>query len=606
MSSALLKEFIAGLLTILLPCILPLVPIVLGVSIADRNRLRPLVTIGGMVISFVGSTFLLQVVLSQFVTLADIIHIATYQILFLFGIGFLFHTQRTQVILAFFSGFFFWRYDISAVIVAGMAGACAMTIGSMVATRIQQLGTDIQTTARTRFGAQSLLTALIVGLTLGLVWVPCAGPLLSYALAQVRDEPNIRALLLLSAYGIGAGLPLLLIGYGGQAAIHSVRTLSKYSGLIKQTAGVLLILSAIGLSFDISTKLQLWFADHTSFGSVGTNIEESLFGQQSSTPTPVASAGTSDQTAVELNNYGPAPEFAGLGPWHNSQPLTLASLRGKVVLVDFWTYSCINCIRTLPYIEGYWEKYKDKPFVIIGVHTPEFTFEKDEKNVAGAIQEHGLKYPIAQDNDYDTWNAFQNKYWPAKYLIDAQGNIRYVHFGEGNYEQTDAAIAALLKEMGVTAQAGLPMSSASDDVTSGPVSPETYVGARMWSSFANATGGPSSDGVAYTVPSNIPLDHYALGGTWQLSDDTESQVLQSDTGTIAMHFQGGEINLVLGLADGAEPAQIKVSVDGEATKSLTIDSHDLYNLYKGKYGDHTITLRVQGKGVEAYAFTFGG
>ncbi len=193
------------------------------------------------------------------------------------------------------------------------------------------------------------------------------------------------------------------------------------------------------------------------------------------------SAGTRSSPALpHLPRLGPAPEFAGLAPWYNSPPLTLASLRGKVVLVDFWTYSCINCVHTLPHVEASWTRYQKAPFVLLGIHTPEFVFEKSPQNVAAAIQRHGLTYPIAQDNDYATWNAFGNRYWPAKYLIDGEGIIRYTHFGEGGYEATDLAIRSLLAELGRRPSGP----GVGGDAPAAPArdrSPETYLGVRGWS-----------------------------------------------------------------------------------------------------------------------------
>ncbi len=301
-----------------------------------------------------------------------------------------------------------------------------------------------------------------------------------------------------------------------------------------------------------------------------------------------------------------APEFAGLGPWHNSEPFTLASLKGKVVLVDFWTYSCINCIRTLPYVQGYHEKYKDTgKFVLIGVHSPEFTFEKSEANVAMAIREHGLTYPVAQDNAFATWGAFANRYWPAKYLIDANGVIRYEHFGEGEYEETDRAIASLLQEAGVDLSTiGHTEVSAPSSGRRGVVTAETYLSSRSWPAFGNSAGEPGPETHTYAIPKTLLQDKYYLGGDWKLVND-EAEQLVSEAGEIRMKFTGGEINLVLGLAEGAAPVQATVTVDGKPGSSFTIDHHDLYQLFKGEYGVHEVTLSLKGRGVEAFAFTFG-
>ncbi len=599
-----LTLFAAGVLTILLPCILPLVPIVLGVSVAGKHKARPLVTVTGMVVSFVVFTFLLQVVLRQLVHLAVIMRIATYYALFLFGICFLFSRTYVQIALAALGALpLFWGQGWPALVVSPLLGVAAVALGGRVATRIQQLGADAQQSVRKGLGAESLLSALVVGLTLGLVWVPCAGPALGFALTLVRDEPGPRALLALSAYAIGAAMPLLLIGYGGQSMVRSARWLNRYSGRIKQVSGALLVLSAAALQYNVFTNAQTWLADRTGFGNLGSRIEGRLFSKAMAAPmSPQTSAPLPGEHLPKLPKLGPAPEFAGLGPWYNSAPLTLAGLRGKVVLVDFWTYSCINCLRTLPHMRELWAKYHDQPFVIVGVHAPEFAFEKSPANVADAIKRHGLDYPIAQDNDFGTWKAFGNHYWPAKYLIDAQGVLRYTHFGEGGDEATDAAIRSLLAEIGHTT--GGAMRAERAETPDLPMSPETYLGPRGWTAFANRAGAPDARQHLYMAPANVAADHFALVGDWQLLGD-ERQVLRSDTGEIRYHALASQVNLVLGVESGSGPIVAEVSVDGKPTKRLTVDRHDLYNLFTGPYGQHEITLKVRGKNLAAYAFTFG-
>jgi cytochrome c biogenesis protein CcdA/thiol-disulfide isomerase/thioredoxin len=594
-----LTLFTAGMLTILLPCILPLLPIVLGVSVSGQSKWRPLGTILGMVTSFVGFTFLLQVALSQFVALADILQIGTYQVLFLFGIAFAIHRAPLQLILAALSGLFFFDKGPIAVVIAALFGVAALHFGGMAASRIQQLGSNLQQGARGRFGSSPFVSAFLIGLTLGLVWVPCAGPALGFALALVRDQPGLQAFTYLLAYALGTAVPLLIVGYGGQWAVHSVRSVSAYSGRIKQVAGVILLITALALRYGWLTQLQTYLVQNTSYGTFANTLEQKFFqpddGNSSSVPTD----------AMNLPKITRAPEFAGLGTWHNSEPLTMAGLKGKVVLVDFWTYSCINCIRTLPHIQGYWEKYKDKPFVLVGVHTPEFTFEKDDQNVADAIKRHGLTYPIAQDNDFGTWSAFANRYWPAKYLIDAQGYIRYTHFGEGGYEETDNAIAALLKEAGADVST-MPAVSVPDKPTTlgRGMSPETYLGARSWPALGNAQGEPTEDVITYKAPDALKLHTYYLDGDWELVDG-EYQLLTSEKGEIRMRFLGAEANLVLGLEDGAKPVQAEVLIDGKHSADIVIDRHDLFNLYTGPYGEHDMVLKLKGHGVQGFAFTFG-
>ncbi len=599
MASLIATLFLAGVLTILLPCILPLIPIVLGVSIADRDKIRPLAIVAGMTVSFVGFTFVLQVFLNQFAELADYLRIATYYVLLLFGFGFFFEKRAPRFAGAVIGSLFFLGKGWTAVACAAILGCVATEIGGTVASRIQQLGADIQQTTRTKLGSHAFLSPFLMGLTLGLVWVPCAGPALGFALALVREQPGITALFLLGVYALGSAIPLLLIGYGGQAAVHSVRVLSKYSETVKKISGVLLILSAIGFQLNFFTDLQTWIAGNTGYGAFANRLEESFFG----------GAPTNEESPRDgaLPILGRAPfSFVNPGTWHNTEPLKLEDLRGKVVLIDFWTYSCINCIRTLPHIQGYWEKYKDSPFVLVGVHTPEFVFEKNDANVAAAIKKYGLTYPVVQDNDFGTWNAFRNRYWPAKYLIDTEGNVRYVHFGEGGYDETDAAIAALLKEIGVEMPSSLSSISSIDSIPSdtGPVTPETYLHSRSWQSFGNRKGGPTAVQTDYVLPEKMETDSYYLGGTWQLVDD-ERQVLRSDKGSVGIRALAGEVNLVLGPETEGTSVNADVFVDGEKTKTLTIDHHDLYELYKGEYGEHDVVVTFAKKGIAGYAYTFG-
>ena len=622
--------FLAGLLTIFLPCILPLLPIVLGLSVSGRHPLRPLVTVSGMVLSFVAFTMIFLTILNTFVLLAELIRVSTHYALLLFGAGFLTDRRSLHYLIAIGGGFFYLAWGAAAVLLAALFGIVALELGGIIASKIQQIGANVQNEARGKFGNESLLTAFIIGLTLGLVWVPCAGPALAFALTVIREEPGVYSAFLLSSYAVGTAIPLLLVGYGGQYAVHTVHSLAKYTNFVKRIAGVLLMLTAIGLQYRFFESAQLWLLEHTPLGAWEARLEErfvpldaidAILGDQSRTPPP--SVRTPD-----LPKLARAPEFQGLGPWHNlpagrqgSEPFTLESLRGKVVLVDFWTYSCINCIRTLPHMQRLWEKYglgtlaphrttegsSGAGFVLLGVHTPEFAFEKLESNVKDAIRRHGLTYPIAQDNDYGTWRAFANRYWPAKYLIDAEGYIRYTHFGEGAYEETDEAIESLLSEMGVdmSGHEGSERSEGNEAVDRRrDLTPETYLGERSWPALGNGARSPTDEVVIYEAPEELALHKYYLVGEWQLRD-RERQVLLSSEGEIRMKFLGAEMNLVLGLEEGAKSIEADVEVDGEQSKTITIDKNDLFNLFTGEYGEHEMILRIHGAGVAGYAFTFG-
>lgn len=583
--------FLAGILTIFLPCILPLVPIVLGVSIAGRSRWRPLATVGGMVVSFVSFTFLLQVALMQFVTLAALVQTATYASLVLFAAGFLTERRWLQWLFAALGASFFlsdgWAFAAGAFVM----GVTLLEIGGWLAPRLQQIGADAQDATR-RVQGDNLVTSFVVGLTLGLVWVPCAGPALGLALALVREQPDLTAFAALTAYALGAAVPLLLVGYGGQLAVGTVYRFTKYTGTLKRVAGVLLLLTAIALRWNLFSEPQLWLAG-TRPAEIAQRLEDSLFPGQA--PTIPNADGV-------LPDLGPAPAFIKLGPWHNSQPLKPSDLAGKVVLVDFWTYSCINCLRTLPTLEAYWERFKAGPFVIVGVHTPEFAFEQDASNVADAVERLGIEYPVAQDNTYGTWRAFSNHYWPAKYLIDATGRIRYQHFGEGNEQETADAIQSLLLEAGYSFESAPGKPEVAPERR--PTTPETYLGIRGWSSLANGGLLPTDEPTDYVAPDDLPLNMVALDGRWELKQD-ERQVLDSGTGSLRIRALAAEVNLVLGPEREGDEIPAEVRVDGGEPKPLLVDRSDMFRLFQGDYGEHDVLITFFKPGVAAYAYTFG-
>jgi cytochrome c biogenesis protein CcdA/thiol-disulfide isomerase/thioredoxin len=566
-------------------------------------------------------TFALHFLLTAFPYAADVFRTGTFAVLLLFGVGFLTASRYLRLVGAMGAALFFLDNGIIAVMVAAAASIAVTEAAGWVSVRIQQTGTDVQLAARGTFGADSPLTALFIGLTLGLIWVPCAGPALGFAFALVRDEPGLRAAGLLASYALGTAVPLLAIGYGGQRAVRSVRFLSNYTGLVKRVAGVLLIGTAILLQMRAFERLQVWFVDNTPFGDLGTRLEEMIVG--GAFVPPPASGAVLPTPGMKLPKIIRAPEWMLIaqGPWHNGTALTAEDLKGKVVLIDFWTYSCINCIRTLPYIEGYWQKYGstrlttgENAFMVIGVHTPEFAFEGVPENVQEAIERHKLTYPTVQDNDYAVWGSFANRYWPAKYLIDAEGYVRYTHFGEGDYEETDEAIASLLQEIGVDT-AGMPIMVDPEVSARRDQTPETYLGERSWPALQNAQGDPTTDVVTYGAPAALQLNRYALVGDWQLGEG-ERQVLRSTTGEIRMKWQGGEINLVMGLEDpasspdsavagGVQSVEAEAWIDGVMAKKFLIDRDNLFTLYDGEYGEHDLVLKISGKGAEAYAFTFG-
>lgn len=313
-----------------------------------------------------------------------------------------------------------------------------------------------------------------------------------------------------------------------------------------------------------------------------------------------------------------APEFVGIERWINSEPLTMESLRGKVVLVDFWTYTCINCIRTLPHLVGWDKNYRDKGLVIVGVHTPEFTFEEKYENVVMATQKYGIKYPVAQDNDYATWKAYQNRFWPHKYLIDKDGVIRYDHIGEGAYDETEEKIRELLTELGQKVESV--SSSLPDETPTRKQTPELYLGYEFalprGQNLGNSGGFQKGMTSSYALPENIKPDTLYIEGVWESASDHLRTA--SDGATMVLEFTGEAVNIV---ADAlGQPVMMDVLMNGQPVSQeqagddvviengnarVTIDEPRLYNVIKGRYGKYTLRLVIHGKEVTAHAFTFG-
>jgi thiol-disulfide isomerase/thioredoxin len=326
--------------------------------------------------------------------------------------------------------------------------------------------------------------------------------------------------------------------------------------------------------------------------------------------------------AGALPVQGMMPPLDGATEWINSEPLTAEALRGKVVVVDFWTYSCINCLRALPFVKAWYEKYRDQGLVVIGIHSPEFAFEKDLRNVRREVKDLGVTYPVAVDNDYKLWRAFGNQYWPAHYFIDAKGNIRHTHFGEGEYDASERVIQQLLVEAGKAnaAAAGLVSADgegaalASNDAD--VLSPETYVGHSRADNFASPGGQVPDEAHAYTLPPKMSLNEWGFDGTWTVHE--EDAVLNAAPGRIAFRFQARDLHLVLGPGPDGKPVRFRVTLDGappggdhgvdvDAAGEGTVTEQRLYQLVRqsGDVRAHVFEIEFLDPGVMAYAFTFG-
>jgi cytochrome c biogenesis protein CcdA/thiol-disulfide isomerase/thioredoxin len=452
----------------------------------------------------------------------------------------------------------------------------------------------------------SIKGSLLLGVAVGFLWAPCAGPILGLVLAGAAlSGANLYSAMLLLAFAAGAATSLAIALLAGGRVFSLMKRGLGAEEWLRRGLGVAVLAGVAAIALGWDTR----FLANFSFLSTA-NTEQRLIAQLAAKPNAESSA-----------NSRMAPPLSGATLWLNSAPLADEMLRGKVVLVDFWTYSCINCLRTLPYLKAWDEKYRSQGLVIIGVHAPEFAFEKDQHNVEQAIRDLGINYPVAMDNQYAIWNAYKNEYWPAHYLIDAQGRIRDQHFGEGKYQETEQMIQALLKEahQGVLAMgdelvqvAGSGATAAASDTQR---SPETYLGYARQQSLASPEAISKDVAAQYSAPRALEVNQWALSGKWLMS--AESSALHATGGAISYRFRGRDLHLVLGTLSG-KPVRFKVTLDGAAPGAdhgVDIDAQGngvireqrLYQLVRqhGKTGEHTFRIEFPDAGAEAFAFTFG-
>jgi cytochrome c biogenesis protein CcdA/thiol-disulfide isomerase/thioredoxin len=468
---------------------------------------------------------------------------------------------------------------------------------------------------------------LLLGIATGMLWAPCAGPILGLVLTGAAlNGASAETSLLLAAYAAGAATSLAAaLVLGGRVLGALKRTLSAGEWLRRALgATVIVAAAAIALGLDTGTLARLSAASTT-------RLEQALFeaflpadgeeaAQAMSAGAMMMAPGAESQDAA-LPVEGPAPSLAGATEWINSPPLTAESLRGKVVLFDFWTYSCINCLRALPYVEAWAAKYRDRGLIVVGIHSPEFAFEKDIRNVRRAIADLGIAYPVAVDNDYELWRAFANRYWPAHYFVDATGQIRYRHFGEGEYERSETVIQQLLAEAGREAPTTSFVTPRADGAAraadwSSAQSPETYIGHERAERFASPGGQTADAAHAYAAPAELEANEWALEGEWLVGD--EHATLIGGSGRIVFRFHARDLHLVLSPGPGATPVEFRVRVDGaapaqdhgvdlSAAGEGVVTTERLYQLIRhaGPARLRTFEIEFMRPGVRAYAFTFG-
>ena len=538
--------FLEGMALIASPCILPILPLILSTSV-DGGRQRPFGIIVGFILAFSFFALLSRELVVVFQVNLDYIKMGAILLLTFFGVIMLSERLMHQF----------------ARLTQGFAHA----------------GTILSRPAQDGF-----LSGLLIGLLIGLVWTPCAGPILAVALVQiVRQQDSAHAVLLMMAFSLGAGLPMLAISLLGRKFILKLKFMSDHPSAVHKTLGIL-ILAAVAFIAS-GANASAWFSSEP-------NVNNSL-----------------SDFGAGLSAY-PAPAFATSDQWLNTpsnQALTMAGLRGKVVLVDFWTYSCINCLRTLPYMNAWYQKYHDQGLVIVGVHAPEFEFEKNKANVQQAISRYKILYPVALDNNLDTWTNFNNQYWPAHYLINQSGQVVYTHFGEGEYQTTENAIRKLL---------GLNVSvanKANPSALQSSQTPETYLGYERARAFSSPEDIAVNTSLAYTLPSFIPANHWALSGLWSIQN--QRIVAQQAGAKLALNFTAKHVYLVLGNST-AKPINLTLTLNGKAIKEsmakdapngiVKVQEHRLYELVNQKEASNSLLeITVAQPGLEAYAFTFG-
>jgi cytochrome c biogenesis protein CcdA/thiol-disulfide isomerase/thioredoxin len=570
-----LLAYLGGALTIVSPCILPVLPFVF--ARADKPFVKSgLPLLLGMAVTFALVATLAAVGGSWVVQANGVGRIAALVVLALFGLLLLFPALADR------------------------------------ATRpLVAVGARLSETAGPGTGADgSFVTAFLLGIATGLLWAPCAGPILGLILTGAALQgASLQTSLLLLAYAAGAATSLALALLVGGRVFAAMKRSLGVGEWVRRALGVAVIAAVVAIGFGLDTG----FLTKLSLAST-SSLEQSLldrFHMGHAAPAPANAA---------LTDEGPMPSLAGAAQWLNSPPLTAQSLRGKVVLVDFWTYSCINCLRSLPYVEAWAQKYKAQGLVVIGVHTPEFAFERDIGNVQRAVHDLGVTYPVAIDNDHTIWRAFNNEYWPAHYFIDGQGRIRAHHFGEGDYAQSEAIIQRLLAEngakgvpTGVVAASGQGVGAAADK--SALESHETYVGYARGAGFAGVGGLVRDQKHAYAL-GDLALNSWGLAGDW--TDTPEHAALDAAGGRIAYRFHARDLHLVLGPSAGGKPVRFRVLLDGKppgADHGMDIDANGdgvvreqrLYQLVRqhGAIGDRTFEIEFLDPGVQAFAFTFG-
>jgi cytochrome c biogenesis protein CcdA/thiol-disulfide isomerase/thioredoxin len=539
--------FLAGVITAISPCVLPVLPIVLAGSAASDDRRRPFTIVAGLVLSFTAFTLGGAALVSALGLPADVLR---------------------------------------NVAIAALLLLAATLLSQRLAFLVER---PLLFLTRRRVGGDS--GGLVLGLSLGLVFVPCAGPVLAaVTVLAATGEVGIRTVLVTGVYALGAGLPMLAIAVGGQRLSSGVRFLKTHAPTTRRVAGVLLGVTALAIAFGLDQRFTTALPGYTQ--ALQKRVEASsaarkeLAGLRGES---VASAATT------TSSHPPAPGFRDVSLWLNTphgRPLSMAGLRGRVVLVDFWTYSCINCLRTLPHLKAWDAAYRRAGLTIVGVHTPEFAFERVPGNVRSAVHRLGVRYPVALDNGYGTWRAYDNDYWPADYLVDRDGRVRFTHFGEGAYGETESQIRQLLGER-VRGKRTQVADTTPDEITT----PESYLGYARLDRFAGGQVAFDTPAV-YRFPAGLGRDELAYAGRWTVEP---SRIVAGENARLRLRFQARNVFLVL-----AGSGRVGVLVDGRARRTIHVSGTPrLYTIERFANLERGLLELRFAPGISGYAFTFG-
>jgi cytochrome c biogenesis protein CcdA/thiol-disulfide isomerase/thioredoxin len=580
-----LFAILAGAGTALSPCVLPVLPALLSAG-GIGGRRRPLGVVLGLSITFA-------------VTIIGIAKVAD-------GVGLGSDPLRAvAVIVLLASG--------AALLVPGVADRLEARMSRLAALGPRSRGDGFR-------------SGLLVGAALGFVYTPCAGPILAAVISV--SAASGRSVAVGIAYTLGSAAVLLALTLGGRSLFERIRAAGRGPAL-QRTLGAIMVLTAVVIISGKDVEFDQYVARHIPNVNLTASLEKShavksrlsdvtgrkaIYEASKGKPTVARDASQASLLALaaRIPPQGPAPEFKETEDWFNTpgnRPLTLASLRGRVVLIDFWTYTCINCIRTLPYLKAWDAAYRKDGLTIVGVETPEFAFEHDASNVASAISSFGIRYPVVQDNEYGTWDAYHNESWPADYIIDAHGQVRDLAVGEGDYSTTESVIRALLAESG--AQVGGKSHPTDVVLPSEEATPETYLGTNRAQGWIN---GPKSGTHDYGSPptGTLSLNDFAYSGTWKIAGQPAEAV--SEAG-LNLEFEAKHVYLVLS-STGNVPRTVQVLLDGRPISAadagsdvhnglVTVKGERLYTLVSLHHDEqHHLSLRFA-PGVTGYAFTFG-